>query len=486
MRSRYRQLLCRTPLPPTYHDAMTASGKRRHLSVVPDAPVIVRPSERPGRRDVASFHLRIELDDVSPAVWRQFVVPSNLRLNELHPIVQTVMGWQDSHLHSWVGGEPPASERYEMRESIDEGFADEDDELCEDAVRLDQVLAEPGELLSYQYDFGDGWDHTIVLERIEADGPAPTVTCLAGARACPPEDCGGPGGYADLLTVLATPSHPGHHDAGAWVGPGFAPESFGVDAVNRNLRIEVVIRDHWPVTDSKFADLLRRIPHQAAPHVFSLLEHAQLTTRKGDFPAAQEAATLHLRWLLQRIGSDGITLTQAGYLPPAVVAEMRQALPGFDDWPATSNRETDQRPVHLLREYAKTLGLVRKYKGKLVRTNLGTAMADNATQMWRHLLDRLPLGTEQIEREAGYLVLLTLAAGTSSDERRDAIAEGLAALGWQTSDGTIVGREEVFWTARPTISFLELIGAMVEGYVQRDQPMDPEWGRLLAQMVLSM
>jgi len=106
--------------------------------------------------------------------------------------------------------------------------------------------------------------------------------------------------------------------------------------------------------------------------------------------------------------------------------------------------------------------------------------------MWRHLLDRLPLGTEQIEREAGYLVLLTLAAGTSSDERRDAIAEGLAALGWQTSDGTIVGREEVFWTARPTISFLELIGAMVEGYVQRDQPMDPEWGRLLAQMVLSM
>ncbi|MFC9552746.1 plasmid pRiA4b ORF-3 family protein [Rhodococcus sp. NPDC056960] len=465
---------------------MTASGKRRHLSVVPDVPMIVRPSARRGRRDVASYHLRIELDEVTPPIWRQFVVPSNLFLHELHPIVQTVMGWQDSHLHSWVGGEPPASERYEMRESIDEGFADEDDELCEDAVRLDQVLAEPGELLSYLYDFGDGWDHTIVLERIDADGSAPTIACVAGARACPPEDCGGPGGYTDLLKVLATPSHPGHHDAGAWVGPGFAPESFGVDVVNRNLRLEAVIRDHGPVTDSKLADLLRRIPHQAAPHVFSLLEHAGLTDRRVGIEAAQDMATRHLRWFLQRIGPDGITLTQAGYLPPVVVAEMRQTLPGFDEWPATSNRETDQRPVHLLREYAKTLGLVRKYKGKLVRTNLGSSMAGDVVKMWRHLLERLPLGTDQVEREAGYLVLFTLAAGTSSDERRDAIAEGLAALGWRTSDGTVVGREELFWIARPTITFLELIGAMVEGYRQRDQPMDPQWGRLFAQMVLSM
>ena len=486
MRSRYRHHLCRTLLPPAYHDAMTASGKRRHLSVVPDVPVIVRPSERRGRRRVAGYHLRIELDDVSPPIWRQFVVPSNLRLHELHPIVQTIMGWQDSHLHSWVGGEPPASERYDMRESIDEGFADEDDELCEDAVRLDQVLAEPGEQLSYLYDFGDGWEHTIVLERIDAENSEPTVTCLAGARACPPEDCGGPGGYDDLLKVLATPSHPGHHDAGAWVGPGFAPESFGVDTVNRGLRLEAVIRDHPPVSDSKFAALLRRIPHQAAPQVFSLLERAHLTDRLGDIHETQEAATFHLRWFLNRIGPDGITLTQAGYLPPAVVAEMRQELPGFDDWPATSNRESDQRPVHLLREYAKTLGLVRKYKGKLIRTNLGSATASDARRLWRHLLDRLPLADEPIEREAGYLVLLTLAAGTTSDERRDVIAEGLAALGWRTSDGTIVGREELFWIARPTISFLELTGAMVEGWVQRDQPMDPVWGRHFAQMVLSM
>ena len=465
---------------------MTASGKRRHLSVVPDVPMIVRPSERRGRRAVASYHLRVELDDVSPPIWRQFVVPSNLFLNELHPIVQTVMGWQDSHLHSWVGGEPPASERYEMRDSADEDYVNEDDEVREDRVRLDQVLAEPGELLSYLYDFGDGWEHTIVLERVETGGPAPTVTCLAGARACPPEDCGGPGGYDDLLKVLATPSHPGHHDAGAWVGPGFAPESFAADVVNRNLRLEAVIRDHGPVTDSKFAELLRRIPHQSAPHLFSLLEHAHLTDRLGDIKETQDKATLHLRWFLQRIGSDGITLTQAGYLPPAVVAEMRQTLPGFDDWPATSNRESDQRPIHLLREYAKTLGLVRKYKGKLVRTNLGTSMANDRFRLWCHLIDRLPLGSEQIEREAGYLVLFTLAAGTSSDERRDVVAEGLAALGWQTSDGTIVGREELFWIARPTITFLELTGAMVEGWVQRDQPMDPEWGRLFAQMVLSM
>jgi hypothetical protein len=463
---------------------MAASGSRRHLSVVPDQPVIDRPSQRSGRLDVVSYQLRIELDDVSPTIWRQFVVPSNLRLNQLHPVLQTVMGWYDSHLHAWVGGEPPASERYEMQESIDEGFADEDDELCEDDIRLDQVLVQPGDQLSYAYDFGDGWDHTIVLEQIRAGDPEPKTQCLAGARACPPENSGGPGGYADLLGVLADPSHPEHQDASAWVGSGFSPESFDPTVVNASLGGHEAVRSHGPVPDSAFAELLRHIPPRAAPQVYSMLERAHLTQRSGDYLVAQEAVTLHLRWFLQRIGPDGITLTKAGHLPPAVVAEARQ-LPGIDGWPSTNNRENDQRPVHLLHMYTKTLGLARKYKGKLVLTKLGAEFAGNARGMWSHLLNRLPLGTDRVEREAGYLVLLALAAGASPNERQSVVAEGLAALGWRASDKTVVEGLEAYWIARPTIEFLMLTGAIAEGYGVHDTS-DPEWGRLLARMVLSM
>lgn len=188
---------------------------------------------------------------------------------------------------------------------------------------------------------------------------------------------------------------------------------------------------------------------------------------------------------LNRIGPDGITLTQAGYLPPAVVAEMRRELPGFDDWPATSNRESDQRPVHLLREYAKTLGLVRKYKGKLIRTNLGSATASDAGRLWAHLLDRLPLADEPIEREAGYLVLLTLAAGTTSDERRDVIAEGSPpSAGRRATGHRRPGRTLL---DRPPHDFVPRTHRRHGRGLGPARPADgPVWGRLFAQMVLSM
>lgn len=250
------------------------------------------PSRRAPRTDVVTCRLRIELEDVSPPIWREFLVPSNLPLDQLHPVLQGVMGCLDSHMHSWVGGEPPLAERYVMRESLEDSF-DVDDEVCDDAVRVDQVLSEVGDQLSYEYDFGDGWGHTILLEEI-TDGPAVVPSCIAGARACPPEDSGGPLGYMELLNVLADPGHPEHHGMRLWVGPSFSPERFDVESVNADLRAQNNLFMHGPVTDSKFAELLSRMSTHAAPQVFSLLGPAELTNPGRDLTEAIEKATAHL------------------------------------------------------------------------------------------------------------------------------------------------------------------------------------------------
>ncbi|MFZ2176344.1 MAG: plasmid pRiA4b ORF-3 family protein [Rhodococcus sp. (in: high G+C Gram-positive bacteria)] len=465
---------------------MTARDKRRHLNLVTNEHAWSRamPSRRAPRTDVVTYRLRIELEDVSPPIWREFLVPSNLPLDQLHPVLQGVMGWLDSHMHSWVGGEPPLTERYVMRESLDDSF-DVDDEVCDDAVRVDQVLSEVGDQLSYEYDFGDGWGHTIVLEEI-TDGPAVVPSCIAGARACPPEDSGGPFGYLELLNVLADPAHPEHHGMRLWVGPSFSPESFDVESVNADLRAQNTLFMHGPVTDSKFAELLSRMSTRAAPQVFSLLGPAELTNPRPDLTEVIEKATAHLAWLLNRIGPDGVELTKAGYLPPADVVAARAELPWANGWIGNSPREMDNPPIQNLRKFAKMLGLVRKYKGRLVRTNAGSAMAHSPYQLWCHLLERLPFGTEPVEHEAGRLVLLTLAAGTSSRKRDRVVAEGLTALGWRNRDGTQITAREATWVASPTVEYIEMVGAIVRNYRTPDVPTDPDWGRVFAKMVLSM
>jgi hypothetical protein len=104
----------------------------------------------------------------------------------------------------------------------------------EKKMLLSQVLRRPKDSLVYEYDFGDGWEHSVVLERVfeaEAGGKYPNV--VAGKRACPPEDCGGPGGYAEMLEVLADEKHPEHEERVEWVGGSFDPEAFDRDEINR-------------------------------------------------------------------------------------------------------------------------------------------------------------------------------------------------------------------------------------------------------------
>jgi hypothetical protein len=108
--------------------------------------------------------------------------------------------------------------------------------MDERRISLGEVLAEPGSRLIYEYDFGDDWKHELLFEEfVESDTKVPYAVCTDGARACPPEDCGGPYAYGDLLRVLKNPKHKDYAEMRAWAGAGFDPEAFDARAITRRL-----------------------------------------------------------------------------------------------------------------------------------------------------------------------------------------------------------------------------------------------------------
>ena len=468
---------------------MGAFEPGRRLRVVPTDPDELRAFVEaagslpvPPNGGAVAYRLRISLDGVTPEVWRSLTVRSTSRLDELHPVLQTVMGWTDSHLHQWRRpdpNDPGRVERFATRSCIEEGFAN--GSRCEDMVRLDDVLTAPGDALVYEYDFGDGWEHTVVLDGIDHDQSPEGAHCIAGERACPPEDCGGVSGYARLTDALADPERPAHMPLVGWAG-AFEPESFSAADVNMMLAARDAMRLFPPVIGSQVEPLLTRIAYQAAPHVHALMARAHLQVRSDVRTVdMQDGALTHLRWLLRRIGDDGITLTASGYVPPAHIEAARSELDWGDRCLPDSTREVDNSYIQRFRDSAQTLGLIRKHKGKLVLSKRGAELLDRDDDLWEHVLATLPLGSEPIEREAGLLLLLTVAAGASADERRVAMSEGLAALGWWNEDGSALTQFDVSWVAAPTQDFLSTIGALgpIGG-------VPPDWARGFARMALSM
>lgn len=175
----------------------------------------------------AVYQFKVTLKGIKPPIWRRIQVPNDISLHHLHQVIQAAMGWHDNHLYQFdIGGAV---------------FA-EPDPGCgppggsAEGVALWEVLPGPKAKFLYEYDFGDGWRHEVVLEKVLP--PAPEVSyplCLAGARACPPEDCGGAWGYARLLEIIRNPEHKEYREAVAWLGRKFDPEAFDLEAVNRAL-----------------------------------------------------------------------------------------------------------------------------------------------------------------------------------------------------------------------------------------------------------
>jgi hypothetical protein len=176
------------------------------------------------------YQLKIALDGAKPPIWRRVLVPSSYDLADLHDVIQITMGWMDCHMHQFVidgefYGVPEPEFDFDVKP--------------EAGVRLSSVFKGEKDKIHYEYDFGDGWSHTITLEKILPFTPEKTLPyCVTGRKACPPEDVGGIWGYANLLAAWNDPEHPEHQSYRDWLADmdeEFDPDVFDRETVNAML-----------------------------------------------------------------------------------------------------------------------------------------------------------------------------------------------------------------------------------------------------------
>lgn len=178
------------------------------------------------------YQLNIILNGSKPVIWRRIVVPANMKLSRLHKVFQRVMPWTDSHLHQFVAGE-------KFYGVPDREYMDDlgPKTLNEIRYTLADIAPEPKSVFTYEYDFGDGWEHIVVVEKVlPPDSAFKQVVCLAGENACPPEDCGGIDGYFNLLNILADPKDEEHKSMKEWLGVEWDAKRFDLNKANANLK----------------------------------------------------------------------------------------------------------------------------------------------------------------------------------------------------------------------------------------------------------
>lgn len=175
----------------------------------------------------AVFQLKISLKDFSPPIWRRVQVAADVTLAQLHDLIQLAFGWTDSHLHQFIIGN-----QYYSIPSPDDWEPVKD----ERRFKLNQFLSSPKDKIRYEYDFGDSWEHAVLLEKVlSPESGMRYPVCVTGKNACPPEDVGGVWGYAGFLEAITQPDHPEHAQYLEWIGDEFNPKAFDLEAVNLAL-----------------------------------------------------------------------------------------------------------------------------------------------------------------------------------------------------------------------------------------------------------
>jgi hypothetical protein len=232
--------------PPTVHQMVLKLEELGFISRVPrearTIQVLVAPEKLPILRDSRQtmtkktvskapiYQLKVTLEESKPPIWRRLLVPSDVTLEKLHTIIQVAMGWTNSHLHQFIVdgiyfGEPHPD------------YDDYVDMQDERRFRLKRITGSEGFKFCYEYDFGDSWMHTLLVEKIVEPEPGQQYpVCLAGKRACPPEDVGSMRGYEEFLEAIGDPDHAEHEDYLEWVGGEFDPEEFDLEETNAMLR----------------------------------------------------------------------------------------------------------------------------------------------------------------------------------------------------------------------------------------------------------
>ncbi len=178
------------------------------------------------------YQIKVTLKDFKPAIWRRIQIGGDATFGALHVAIQIVMGWGGHHLHHFIIGKRPNFIFIGSPVELADGNA-----VDEDETTINQVLPDAKSKMIYEYDFGDGWEHELLLEKIvPAEKGVYYPRCLAGEKSCPPDDVGGVWGYANFLKAINDPKHPQHEDFLEWSGGGFDPEEFDLDDVNKQLK----------------------------------------------------------------------------------------------------------------------------------------------------------------------------------------------------------------------------------------------------------
>ncbi|WIM70878.1 plasmid pRiA4b ORF-3 family protein [Corynebacterium suedekumii] len=383
-----------------------------------------------------AFRVRVDLLDTSPPVWRRLVIPGALTMDRVHEVLQEAMGWFDSHLHQfWTGTQ------FDRRELLNNFQVSEKEEgVWEGEVRLDQIIHEVGDILRYDYDFGDGWDHRIKVEEVfvgVADVPEVPL-CVTGRKACPPEDCGGTGGYAEMARWVRA-GRPDTFDS-AWFDPvelrdwldeDWHPDEFDADRVNVNLAALFGPRPALAAGFQGVLDMFRGRPLL----VEEFLRGPEWTTPEEPNPRAVAEIAAPFQLLLQIIGQEGVKLTAQGYLPPAIVQAWGEGMGYHKSWIGNINRESLFPPAGDVHDWTKRLGLARRYKGVLKPTRIGLRAADDPLVVWDALVDSLSTFPDEFQEHAGWMTLVVVGSEVPEGSWVATVRALLTDLGWASDGG---------------------------------------------------
>ena len=425
----------------------------------------------PRRETPATLRLHVQLDGAFPPVWRRLEVSSDLGLDDLHDVLQVAFGWQDYHLYRFtIGPEDDPGAAFACTADLREA-GDDDPTMPTWDVRVDELLAEPGERLHYQYDYGDNWWLAIEVEDVvEGRVPPGRATLLEGAGAGPPEDCGGIHGYR-MIVAAADAVHPEHRQALADLAEGwgdepslddlglvpFEPASIGIELQACDLAGRPAVPRH---VGEKLAELLLRVREADTERQLRAL--ASAADVKVEVDQATASRMLHPLTVLLGTVDDGVKLTAAGYLPPAVVRTLFDELGLGDEWIGKGNREDLTAPVLTLREAAQRLELLRKHKGRLAPTSRARRLAGDPVGLWWHLASRLPLGGHNpadASWQAGVLLLALMASG-STGEAEATHARLLTGMGWALEGGQPIDRRAAVDLLAVHAHLLRRVGAL--------------------------
>lgn len=408
---------------------------------------------------MSRFRLRAVLADST--IRREFEIDGTLRLRDLHDALQIMFGWRESHLHAFTDTDPDSRGPRGRRWVPSYGLDGDDTGLPEDDFWVADVFGAI-DTLWYEYDFGDGW--TVRIDAAEQRTEEPllaSVVLLDGTGRGPYEDSGGMHGYLEKLEIAADPQHPEHREISHWiratVGPwaGTAPDAFDLVGIQSELNLRfnpeasgyspsdmsglVKVDEHRRPGDVGDASPIVALASELPPPLRSeLRRHLHATgvlepTDIDDETAARIVAPF--AWLMDAVGPDGLSLTSAGWMPPATVLDGMTRLGWLDDWIGKGNREDLTPPIAVLRETAQRIGLVRVQKGRMLLSAAAKNALGDPHKQLRLIAGGLFRKLSDAETDAATLLLLAIADGTPPDKRWEAIAYGLEACGWRSATG---------------------------------------------------